>query len=126
MRKRMPLVAAALAGAASFFVLAQLAAGASSSVRVIATGLNNPRGVEVAPDGSVFVAQAGAAGKKCRKGGEEGETCVGFTGSIDRVANGQRERWAAGFFSGGARNGSFTVGMDDVAISPDGTVYGAF
>jgi hypothetical protein len=124
MRKRMPLVAAGLAVAASFFVLAQLAVGASSGVRVIATGLNNPRGVEVAPDGSVFVAQAGAAGRKCMKEGPEDEICVGFTGSIDRVANGKRERWAAGFFSGGARDGSFTGGMDDIGISPDGTVYG--
>ncbi|HKP18807.1 MAG TPA: ScyD/ScyE family protein [Gaiellaceae bacterium] len=126
MRKRLTLVAA-LAAASSFLVVTQLAAGASSSaVRVIATGLNNPRGVEVAPDGSVFVAQAGATGKKCMKGGGEGsdETCVGFTGSIDRVAGGQRERWAAGFFSAGGRDGSFAVGMDDIAIAPDGAVYG--
>src|SRR5581483_609603 len=97
--------------------------GAGSAVRVIATGLNNPRGLEVAPDGSVFVAQAGAAGRRCQKS-PEGEQCGGFTGSIDRIANGHRERWAAGFFSGGSRDGSFSVGMDDVAIAPDGTVYG--
>jgi hypothetical protein len=98
----------------------QLAAGAASSVRVIATGLNNPRGIEVALDGSVFVAQAGAAGRKCD---EKGEQCFGFTGSIDRVADGRRERWAGGFFSGGGRDGSFSAGMDDIAISPGGTVY---
>jgi hypothetical protein len=123
--RRIVLVATAIAVTSSVLAAAQLASGASSgAVRVIATGLNNPRGVEVAPDGSAFVAEAGSAGKKCSKGGPEGEICVGFTGSIDRVAGGQRERWAAGFFSGGSRDGSFSTGMDDIAISPGGTVYG--
>src|SRR5438128_884854 len=106
--------AAVVAAVAGALAATQLAAGAGGSVRVIATGLNNPRGIEVAPDGSVFVAQAGAAGHiKCVKG-PEGEQCLGFTGSIDRVANGRRTRWAGGFFSGGDRDGSFAVGMDDV------------
>jgi hypothetical protein len=101
----------------------QVAAGAGAGVRVIATGLNNPRGVAVAPDGSVFVAQAGAAGTKCQGTGPNTE-CLGFTGSIDRIAGGKRERYAAGFVSGGGRDGSFAVGLDGITIAPDGTVYG--
>ncbi len=120
MRKSILLAACACA---SVLVLSQVAAGSGGGVRVLATGLNNPRGVEVAPDGSVFVAQAGAAGKQCQGSGPN-EQCLGFTGSIDRIAGGTRTRYAAGFFSGGSRDGSFSVGMDDVAISPGGTVYG--
>jgi DNA-binding beta-propeller fold protein YncE len=125
MRNRRWMTAVLGTAAVAVLALAGLAsASGRAQFRVIATGLNNPRGVEVAPDGSVFVAQAGAGGRfKCQKG-PEGEQCAGLTGSIDRIANGHRERWAAGFISGGNRDGSFAVGMDDVAISPGGTVYG--
>jgi hypothetical protein len=116
---------AALSLAAASFVLAsgQLAAGAGGGMRVVATGLNNPRGVAVAPDGSVFVAEAGAAGRRCQGKGENAQ-CLGFTGSIDRVANGTKTRYGAGFISGGSRDGSFSTGVDDVVIAPDGSVYG--
>lgn len=126
MRRSATRGAVVLAIALLVLASSQLAAGsrAVGDVRVIATGLNNPRGVEIAPDGSIFVAQAGIAGDKMCQKGPEGEQCLGFTGAIDRIVNGARERYAAGFLSGGGRDGSFAVGMDDVAISPGGTVYG--
>jgi len=122
-KQLVPLAAAAVAVAA--LALAQLAAGATSAsgFRVVASGLANPRGIAITPDGAVFVANAGAAGKRCQGQGEQA-MCVGFTGSIDRVANGQRQRYAAGFLSGGGRDGSFSVGVDDVTISPAGEVFG--
>jgi hypothetical protein len=117
-------LAAAVAVLAAFAAV-QIASGArASSVQVIATGLNNPRGVTLAPDGSIFVAEAGAAGKKCMGSGEN-QTCLGYTGAIDRFwTDGRRDRYGAGFVSGGSRDGSFSVGMDGVAVSPGGTVYG--
>lgn len=128
MRRTPVLAVGLLAAVAGALAASQLAAGAQLAVRTVATGLNNPRGIEIGPDGSIFVAQAGAAGKRCLgagEGGPEGPTCVGFTASIDRVTpGGTRERWAAGFFSAGGKGGAFSVGMDDVAISPGGTVYG--
>jgi hypothetical protein len=115
------VILAAVAGAV--LVTGQVAAGAGAGVQVIASGLNNPRGVAVAPDGSVFVAQAGATGKKCSGSGQNVE-CFGFTGSIDRIVGGKRERYAAGFASGGGRDGSFAGGLDGITIAPDGKVYG--
>jgi len=125
MRKNVLTALAAAVAAACAFVATQVASGASAGgIQVLAKGLNNPRGVTLGPDGSIFVAQAGAAGKQCQGSGEN-EMCLGFTGSIDRFwTDGRRDRYGAGFLSGGGRDGSFSVGMDGVAVSPGGTVYG--
>ena len=123
--KRIPIrhVGAVVAAAGLALVATQLAAGQQPSFRVVAKGLNNPRGLELAPDGSLYVAQAGVAGSRCRGEGEEAQ-CLGFTGAIDRIAGDRRERYAAGFVSAGGRGGAFAVGVVDVAVGPGGTIYG--
>jgi hypothetical protein len=124
-RKRIPSGrwAAAVVAAGAALALTQLAAGQEPSFRVVAKGLNNPRGIELAADGSLYVAQTGLAGKRCRGQGEDTQ-CLGFTGAIDRISGSTRERYAAGFVSGAGRDGSFAGGLADVAVAPDGTVYG--
>jgi hypothetical protein len=113
-----------LAALAAVLVVAQTAAGGAASIRTIATHLNNPRQMEVGPDGALYIAEAGAAGKvKCLKG-PEGRNCAGFTGAVIRATDAGQEVSAAGFISGGDPSGNFTTGIDDVAISPGGTVYG--
>lgn len=75
---------AALAGA-----LAIMTANADvSSVEVIATGLNNPRGLDFAPNGNLYVAEAGSGGTgKCRPSpdGQPVEVCYGETGALTRI-----------------------------------------
>jgi sugar lactone lactonase YvrE len=120
MRGRL-VVPAALAAA---LVVAQAAAGGAASMRTVATHLNNPRQMEVGPDGALYIAEAGAAGHvKCIKG-PEGKNCAGFSGAVIRATSSGQEVYAAGFVSGGDPSGNFTTGIDDVAVSPGGTVYG--
>jgi sugar lactone lactonase YvrE len=114
------------AGASALIVVAAcavLAAGASSApgLTVVAKNLNNPRGVFAAPNGSIYIAEAGKAGPTCLD--KKKENCVGFSGSIARYQSGKITRVANGLLSVGGQDGSFTAGADGVAVDPSGTAY---
>ena len=57
-------------------------------VTVVATGLHNPRGLNFAPNGDLYVAEAGANGTPtdlCGLMGDGSVKCAAFTGSIARI-----------------------------------------
>jgi sugar lactone lactonase YvrE len=67
--------------------IASAHAGAPN-VDVIASGLNNPRGLGIAANGDLYVAEAGSGGTgKCRPSpdGQPVEVCYGETGAITRI-----------------------------------------
>ena len=107
-------VTVALAGAAP-------PAGAKSYAKdpvVVADGLNNPRGLAFGPDASLYIAEAGQGGTRCRK-----DQCVGLTGSIARLKDGRLTRVASGLVSVADKAGDFAVGADDVAVDADGHLF---
>ncbi len=98
-----------------------LAAGTASSVTVVAKNLNNPRGLWAMPDGSVYVAEAGAAGsQKIDK-----QTFLGLTSSIARWSPSGLRSAVKGLPSVGGRDGTFTTGVDGVSVDKTGTIYAA-
>jgi len=77
---------------AAFTVVGLLAAtaqaGTGISVDVVATGLNNPRGLGFAPNGNLYVAEAGSGGTgACRPAPDDpaSTVCYGETGALTHV-----------------------------------------
>ncbi|HTF08162.1 MAG TPA: ScyD/ScyE family protein, partial [Asanoa sp.] len=124
---RLHRFAAVLAGALSATMLAPAVANAAPMpnrpwVTVIASRLDNPRGVSVGDDGTVVVAEAGRGGKsdKCVESSEGGKVCLGFTGAITAVTAGQRGTWRQRRLVGGlpslaGSDGAQAVGPHDVS-----------
>jgi hypothetical protein len=60
----------------------------AQTVQVVATGLNNPRGLGFAPNGELYVAEAGSGGTgTCRPSpdGQPVDVCYGETGALTRI-----------------------------------------
>lgn len=113
--------AAAVAAALTVTATAPVAAD-EIEIETVAFGLHNPRGMALAPDGSIYVAEAGAAGDICPFDFYgQGSFCVGLTGSVARIHDGIVQRIVEGLPSGGSP--AQIGGPSDVAVLEDGSLY---
>jgi hypothetical protein len=89
-----------------------------ADAKVIASGLNSPRGLTFGPDGALYVAEAGTGGAGPCFAGPEGPACFGKSGSVTRVGkHGQTRRVLTGLSSFGAEGtGDAAIGPSDVAF----------
>ncbi len=92
------------------------------SLTVVATGLDNPRGVAIA-NGVVYVAEAGRGGDGPCVEGPEGNVCYGATGAITRVRGDEQARIITGLPSLAGEGGAFATGPHGVAALGLGTLY---
>lgn len=133
---RSPIRIAALAAAGLMAALGLAAApatgaqadGGQEAFTVVADHLNNPRGLSPAPGGGFYLAEAGAGGDVCVAGGPEGQTCIGLTGSLDRVSTegGGVQRIVTGLVSASGPGGVAAEGPVSVSRGPDGTFFSLF
>lgn len=94
------------------------------SLETLASSLHNPRGIAVASDGTIYVAEAGNGGSgPCLAGPEGNQICFGTSGAVVRIAGSSVERIVTGLPSLAAPDGSFALGPQDVALGTDGTLY---
>lgn len=120
--------ALALAGTVSGPALASL--NEPVTMTVVLAHLNNPRGLALAPDGSLLLAEAGNGGSQCLAGvGPGGSTeCIGYSGSFDKITNlsgtAVRTRLVHGLFSEADPHGVGAEGP--VAITTGAGTFGLF
>ncbi len=117
-------VPSVLVASAMVAALGTTATAQEPMVEVVADGLTNPRGLTVAADGSIYVAEAGAGGDECVSmsfAGSEQEVCLGPTGAVTRITGDGVEKVLEGIISTAA--GPEAGGVSDVAIAADGSMY---
>jgi hypothetical protein len=102
-----------------------LARGHADGFTVVASQLNNPRGLAPAPGGGLYLAEAGAGGKTCLGSGQN-RTCVGLTGSFDVIGAGGVKRILTGLISASGPGGVAAEGPVSVSQGPGGTFSGLF
>ncbi|TYC19693.1 ScyD/ScyE family protein, partial [Micromonospora sp. MP36] len=126
---RLKLRSAGVAVAVAGLVVASApdaAAAATSKIHadrmtVIASGLDNPRGLAVTPGGVVLVAEAGRGGQgPCLTGAGNQQFCLGVTGAITAVRGGQQKRVVTGLPSLGTPTQSEVLGPHDIALTKAG------
>jgi hypothetical protein len=96
---------------------------ASAAPTVVASGLDNPRGLTFGSDGTLYVAEAGRGGSgPCFENSEPALVCLGATGAITQVRHGAQTRIATGLPSLAAEGGGGASGPHDVSVVGNGGV----
>ncbi len=90
------------------------------NLTVVAQGLNNPRGVAVGADGTIYVAEAGSGGNgTCVPSEEGGQQCYGKTGAIVKIVNGEQSVLVGNLPSLAGDGGTSALGPSAVSVGND-------
>lgn len=115
----------ARAGMTACAIVLTAAAVQAQSFDLVASGLNNPRGLAFAPNGDLYVLEAGAGGTESCHLGPTGNRCFGLTGAVIRIdfLLGTAEVVAAGLPSLAAPSGASATGAHDIGFEGEGNLY---
>lgn len=112
-----------LALAATLVVALAAATGAAAQTTgVVMSGLDNPRGLAVGPEGALYVAEAGRGGPGPCVTVRGAPQCYGPTGAVTRLWRGEQDRIATGLPSYASPAGEAT-GPHDIAFRGRGGAY---
>lgn len=92
--------------------------GQPVGAEVVASNLNNPRGLNFGPEGALYVAEAGSGGDGACAEGPEGLRCFGASGSVTRIDLKSEvvTRVATGLPSLASPDGGFATGIHDISL----------
>ncbi|NED96890.1 ScyD/ScyE family protein [Phytoactinopolyspora alkaliphila] len=92
-------------------------------IDVVASGLDAPRGLTFAPNGVLYVAEAGSGGAgPCATGPEGDEVCLGQSGAVTAISRGQQWRVVDDLPSLADADQFAVIGPQDVAWSSRGLI----
>jgi hypothetical protein len=100
-----------------------LSALAQTPYAVVMSGLDNPRGLAFAPNGALYVAEAGRGGSGPCVVLPRETRCFGNTGAITRLWRGQQARVADGLPSDATPEGTDASGPTDISFQGTGGAY---
>ena len=124
MFRRFMIIGTALVTAVSLAVLPVVPAAAHGSPwRVIASGLDSPRGLGFAPNGTLYVAEAGVGGSGPCVPHPLGQICYGATGAVTQVKRGHQTRVLTGLPSFALQGTEEVFGPSDVGLSGSGKLF---
>jgi hypothetical protein len=101
-------------------------AAEAASFSVIADGLDNARGLSFAPDGGLYVTEAGTGGNGAcvpSPSVENQSLCYGTTGAVTKIDAGTQERILTGLPSLALPDGTDTAGPQDIKFDASGKPY---
>ena len=99
-------------------------AGFAATFSVVADGLDNARGLSFAPDGALYVTEAGSGGTgACIPSPTGGDLCYGTSGAVTRIANGTQERVLTNLPSLALPDGTSAFGTQDIKFDATGNPY---
>jgi sugar lactone lactonase YvrE len=107
----------------ALLALTVAAQASAASWTVVATGLNNPRGLDFAPNGALFVAEAGTGGDGPTVAGAEGPMHFGLSGSVTKIFKGEQTRVVTGLPSLGGDGGFAAVGPSAISFGQQGYAF---
>jgi len=118
----------AVAGLVAVFLAlpgAAVEAAAQPQFTLIASGLDNPRGIAFGPEGALYVAEAGRGGAGPCTTFElfGGPVCFGPSGAVTRVLRGDQRRVATGLGSFAHPDGGSAFGPHDISFQQGGNAY---
>ncbi len=92
--------------------------GGSGRLKVVAEGLDNPRGIGFGPDGALYVAESGSGGAgRCVAGPEGADVCFGRSGGVTRITKRSQQRVLSGLPSVAEEGGVAATGPVDLGFS---------
>ena len=119
MRGRKLAALAAIAAIAAVPSAQARSTTSSPGWKVVASGLDNPRGIAIAKNGDLWIAEAGKGGTApCFPGGEGATSCFGLTGAFTVVHKGSQKRVVSGLPSVADQGtGANATGVDDITVN---------